>query len=79
MRLGPNVLLGEHGLLVCLLDRAVRDLAATDRETSRSARQWFQSHCLDPFSFATVCDYLELDSRVIRRQLGLSHGGSATC
>jgi hypothetical protein len=78
MRL-PTAPLGEHGLLVCLLDRAVRDLTAKDRQTARSARRWFQSDRLDPLAFATVCDCLELDSQFVRRQLGLYRGGSVIC
>ena len=69
LRLPTTAASGEYALLVCLLDRAVRDLASSEPAIARSARQWFRSQSFCSFGFEFVCDVLQLDSQTARLQL----------
>ncbi|MCO6042695.1 hypothetical protein NG895_02135 [Aeoliella sp. ICT_H6.2] len=69
MRVEPSSPSAEYSLVLCLLDRAVRDLSAADATTSRSARQWFESCSQESFAFQSVCDLLDLSGDFIRRIL----------
>lgn len=51
----------EHELLRALLERAVRDVASLNYETSRTAQKWWESHNNEPFSANWCCDHLRVD------------------
>lgn len=63
----------EHGLLFAVLDRACRDLEGVgvlEREShTHTAKTWFLSDDMGPFSFLWVCSHLGLEPYWFRQGL----------
>ena len=58
----------ERRLLAAVLHRAVTDLTGSDPRMAQEAHDWIFEEVIEPyqlFSFAWVCEQLELDSSII--------------
>ncbi len=63
----------ETGLMVAVVERALKDLAGdieydviNKRRVAGEARAWFFSHDQGPFSFEWMCEQLDWDPDLIR-------------
>ncbi len=68
---------GVRGLMLAMLEDAVRAYLGSEQRCSEEAEAWIESHqCVWVFSFATVCETLGLEPPAVRAALRRLHTAS---
>jgi|SRR5579862_1955445 len=67
-RHGPDYT-GTKALMMAILESGIRDYCGTAGRQSAEAQDWLWSNRLGAFSFAIICETLELEPTTIRQAL----------